>query len=143
MKKRGVSPIVSTVLLILIVIILALIIFFWARSFVGEKIEKFDKPIEDVCKDVNFRASIEGNNLILVNRGNVPIYEINVKQMSAGTSKIDGYIIDLEKGGSKNKTISIDYSTTTGIEVVPVLLGESGSKRSKFACEGYGIEIGI
>ena len=39
-EKKGVSPIISTVLLIVIVIILAIIILLWSRGFVKEIITK-------------------------------------------------------------------------------------------------------
>lgn len=143
MKKRGkkaVSPVVSTVLLIMIVVILAIIIFLWARSFIGEEIEKFEKPIGDVCRDVNLRASIEGGNLLLINRGNVPIYAIDIKKISAGTSKVEQTVIDLDGGSSQSQPLSI----TTGVSeivVIPVLIGKSGNTKKKFTCENMGVEI--
>lgn len=141
-NRKSVSPIVSTILLITIVIILAIIIFLWASRFIAEKIEKFDKPVESSCKDVSFRASIEGNELFLVNRGNVPIYEINIKQKKAGTSEIQNYIIELDAGGAKNITISRDLDTKS-IVVIPVLLGKTSKKETKkFTCpEDTGVEI--
>jgi hypothetical protein len=143
MKRRGkkaVSPVVSTTMLIVIVVILTVIIYFWGKSFIGEKLEKFGKPIESVCPDVNLRASIEGNRLLLVNRGNVPIYAIGIKEISPGTSEIKEKIVDLDKGSSKNETISISSSATSVI-IMPVLLGESGDQRKKFTCEEHSIEI--
>ena len=44
-KKRGLSPVIASVLLILLVLVLASIIFLWARGFIGEQIEKFGEPI--------------------------------------------------------------------------------------------------
>jgi len=140
--KKAVSPVVSTVLLMIMVIILALIIFLWAKSFIGEKIEKFDKPIENVCVDVNFRASIEGRTkLLLVNQGNVPIHAVNIKEISPGTSEIKEKIIDLDKGSSKNESISLS-SSTESVVIIPVLLGRSGGKFQTKSCpENLGIEI--
>lgn len=140
--KRAVSPVISTTMLIVIIIVLAIIIYFWGKSFIGEKLEKFGKPIESVCPDVNLRVSIEGNRLLLVNRGNVPIYAIGIKEISPGTSDLREKIIDLDKGSSKNETISIS-PTTESVVIIPVLLGASGNQRRKFTCEGYGIEIEV
>lgn len=141
MNKKAISPVISTVLLIAIVIILAIIIFLWASSFVKEKIEKFDKPIENLCKEVKFQASLDVNELTLVNKGNVPIYKIDVKEQMAGKSKIQNYAPDIGKGGSTTLSISID-SDTESIIVIPVLLGKSGNQIKEFTCpENYGVEV--
>lgn len=145
MKKRGkkaVSPVITTVLLIALVVILAIIIFLWARSFIGEKIAKFDKPIESVCDEVKFRASIDGTDLIIDNQGNVPIYAINIKKNSPGTSSIEEKIIDLDKGDSKKEEIGEIGFGVTSISIIPVLLGEAGEKKEKFTCpESVAVEI--
>ncbi len=142
-RKKAVSPVVSTVLLMIIVIILALIIFLWARSFIGERVEKFGKPVDNVCQEVNFRASLEGDKLLLVNQGNVPIHAINIKEVSPGTSEITEKIIDLDKGSSKNETISLRL-TTDSVVVIPVLLGKSSGQFKRKPCpENLGIEIEI
>lgn len=39
-NKRGLSPIIATVLLIFLVLILASIVFLWARGFFSEQLEK-------------------------------------------------------------------------------------------------------
>ena len=40
--KKGLSPIIATVLLIVITLIIAMIIFLWAKNFIGEKTKKFN-----------------------------------------------------------------------------------------------------
>ena len=42
MKKRGVSPVIATILLIGIVIVIALIVFLWLRGMQQEAITKFE-----------------------------------------------------------------------------------------------------
>ena len=56
-NKRGLSPVIATVLLISIALVLAVIIFLWAKSFVGEAVskEKYGR-IELACADIIFRA---------------------------------------------------------------------------------------
>ena len=44
--KRGLSPVIASVLLIALVLVLASIIFMWARGFISEQIEKFGNPVE-------------------------------------------------------------------------------------------------
>lgn len=57
MKKKGVSPVIATVLLIGIVIALSLIVFIWMSTFIGETITKFDgENVELVCDKVEIDA---------------------------------------------------------------------------------------
>src|SRR3989344_3021484 len=88
-NKKALSPVITTVLLIAMVIILAAIIFLWAKFFLGEIIEKeiggVKKTAERFCPDVNFQASISGAELSIANRGNVPIYNINLKMKTKGS----------------------------------------------------------
>ena len=78
MKKRvdvrGLSPVIASVLLILMVLVLAVLIFLWARGFVSEQVEKFGKPIEQICSSVDFEVQKFGSSLEVVNRGNVDIH---------------------------------------------------------------------
>jgi len=145
MKKRGkraVSPVISTVLLIVIVVILALIIFLWARGFIKEKISKFDKPIESVCSDVNLKISVSPNREIsLVNRGNIPVFSINIRKEKPGTSKIENRIINLGAGDSASQFFVVEEEYNK-ITIIPVLLGKSGEKRKVYTCsEDIGIEL--
>jgi len=61
MGKKGVSPIIATVLLISIALVLALIIFLWARSFTSEQLQKFDEPVENACENVHFEAEADAS----------------------------------------------------------------------------------
>ena len=54
MKKRGLSHIVSTILLILLVVVMAGIIIVWSRGITGEAITIYGQNIELVCYDVLF-----------------------------------------------------------------------------------------
>src|SRR3989344_7187760 len=92
--KKGVTPIVATVLLIGITITLAIIIFAWARGFIAEQIEKFGKSAEQVCEELSYDADVvpAGANLYdfyITNRGNIPIYAIDIKQIGPGKSQVD------------------------------------------------------
>ena len=62
-KKRGVSPVIATVLLISMVVIIGIIIFLWFRGMVGETVTKFGKNIELACEDVVFDASYSTSTL--------------------------------------------------------------------------------
>ncbi len=152
-KKRGVSPVIATVLLISIVVILALIIFLWARSFVGEKLQKFDSAIEYSCggsEGVKMEAGVFSDNeggydLEVINRGNVPIYGFVVKELGKGTVIVKDIP---ESMGSVNigesRTIKLNDVSTNEILVVPILLGRAGSQRQAYTCGdefGYAVSV--
>src|SRR3989344_4874243 len=85
-KKRGLSPIIATMILISLALVLAVIIFFWARSFIGESVEKQGQKIDLLCNEVSFRAEAYGSPIILYveNLGNVPLNGVEVKKKSLG-----------------------------------------------------------
>ena len=91
-EKRGLSPVIATVLLVVLALVLAAIIFLWARGFVTEQLEKQGKPTDQVCKDVSFEidsTSVGGGvEVQIVNRGNVPIYNFDVKFVGVKDSSI-------------------------------------------------------
>jgi len=147
--KKAVSPIISTVLLIMIVIILAIIILLWSRGFIQEAILKevagTEKRVEQFCGEVGITRILNSDGSFgITNSGNVPIYKINLKLTSKGTSIIKE--IDSEAGGLVNPGFASIfegynyYNDGTGspyeeVKVIPVLLGESKSGGiTEFAC---------
>ncbi len=154
--KKGLSPVVSTILLIVIVIIIAIIIFLWARRFIGEIGEKeilgVRKSVDKFCPEVKFEASVEtdasGDKLLyMINTGDVPIYELSIKQMNTGTgtSIVRNLTIQLEGGSTYNPENEDDRKMDWGynkIVIIPVLLGETSKTRQKYTCEEeFGVEI--
>lgn len=129
-NKKGVTPVVSTVLLIMIVVILAVIILLWSRGFIKEKILKFDKPIENVCSEIGIKTFInEDNSYGFTNTGNVPIYSVNLKKSNLdGSSTIDTKNINANPGISVMLGEANTYDANAGeIKIIPVLLGKTKS----------------
>src|SRR3989338_2821478 len=98
-NKRGVSPIVATVLLVLLALVLALIIFLWAKSWLGEKVQKDLGEgmilAEEACKSVGFKAEAtkimpDNIEVAVENTRNVPIYGIKIIKISKGAKKTLG-----------------------------------------------------
>jgi len=153
-KKRGVSPIITSVLLIAIVIVIVSVIFLWFRGMVEEGVTKFGKNIKLVCDDVNFEASYSAGMLNIVNTGNVPLYRINLKisqggsyqtkdlkDMSGGTSWPQN---GLGQGATFSANVGSEVGSSEKIIVLPVLIGTSSKGKKTFVCEGqYGKEITI
>ena len=153
MDKRGVSPVIATVLLISMVVVLATIVILWFTSLTGEAITKFDgQNVEIVCNDVSFDATYTGNVLSVLNTGSVPIYRVNVK--AEGVGGHDTQQISPEddnwpsKGLNQGKSFLAskdDFLTKEKLTVIPVLLGESSEGLKTFSCEekstGYEINV--
>lgn len=129
--KRGVSPVIATVLLISIVIILAVIVFLWAyKGVIPETILKQGKNIELVCNDVNLEVSYSGNSVEITNSGDVPIYKLKIQKTKSGnTDSQEEKGLDI--GESSNYTIGENYE----VEVFPVLLGESSDTKKTYICK--------
>lgn len=150
--KRGLSPVIATVLLIGIVVVTALIIFMWFRGLTQEAITKFDQNIQLVCDDVKFQAGFSGaNTLSISNSGNVPIYRMRVKDVSGDGNFETNDIIDVETspnwpetGLAQGQVFSSPVEISgESIVLIPILRGNSqrGGEASFVCDEQYGQEI--
>jgi len=149
-RKRGISPVIATVLLIAIVVILAVIIFLWARGFVAEKAQKFGRAVELSCAEVNFESgvffdSVAGQYYLdIVNRGDIPLYGFEVKELSTGSVIVKETAIATVTIG---KSISIpigDVASGTDLLIVPVILGETDAGKVAHTCpDNLGFATGV
>lgn len=143
MKRRGLSPIIATVLLVAIVIMLALVIFFWARSFLAERAQKFNEPAENACSRINFDAEafiISGRTYIdVVNRGNVPLYGIEVRKRGLGTLEAVGTFKSgtnvIRNGETGRILVPSGAPADSELELLPIILAEKGIERTPYTCE--------
>ena len=143
--KKGVSPVIATVLLIAMVVVIGLIIFLWFSGIMGEAVLKFDKNIKLVCDDVKFDASYSEGDLYISNVGNVPIYNMKAKISEDGshtTEDLDGWPgTGLNAGGAFEGFITEDADK---IVLIPVLLGKTSKGEEKsYVCNErqHGYEI--
>jgi flagellin-like protein len=155
MEKRGISPVVATVLLVAMVIVIALIIFLWFQGIGGEVITKFGgQNIEIVCNDVSFDAEYSGGELRLANRGIVPIFNFKLRVDKPGGELFTYNINDPSIApntwpGSLNEGATYASGTLNGVSgaeklvVTPVLMGESDDGEKSFMCNEdlHGYEI--
>lgn len=146
MNKKGVSPIIATILLVAITLVLAAIIFLWARGFISEKVSKFEQPIENACDDVDFDASISdgtnGVNLKVNNKGNVPIYAFNIKVFGEGEVRVVENLGATMNIGDiySNENLEFDGDDKDEFLLVPVVLGSTDSGKVAYTC---GDEFGV
>jgi flagellin-like protein len=139
-NKKGVSPVIATVLLIVIVVILALIIFIWARGFIKESVMKEGENVKLTCEKVDLAAVHieESGDLQITNLGNIPIYRFNV------LVKNEGDIINtlFEEGIASGQSIVVSVGSGEEILVVPVLLGQvKNSAKVSYVCEDNEVAV--
>ncbi len=153
-KKKGLSPVITTVLLIALVVVIVSIIFLWFRGMVQEGVTKFGKNINLVCDDVKFDATYAAGTLSVVNTGNIPIFRIEIRisnngnfvtedimNTSAGSSWPSG---GLGQGATFSGNIQSDIGSANDILIIPELIGTSPSGKETLICGGqYGKDITI
>ena len=145
--RRGLSPVIASVLMILLVIVLAGIIFFWARGFISEQIEKFGKPVEEYCSSVSFVAErVGGEGLEILNDGDVDIFHFDVKMTKGGESKVSRFDFRADAGKTISKSVTFemeDGSKPDEIIVYPALIGNvRGQELNKpFTCLENGVVL--
>tara|TARA_Y100000310_G_scaffold342908_1_gene448196 strand:+ start:9155 stop:9625 length:471 start_codon:yes stop_codon:yes gene_type:complete len=152
LNKKGVSPVIATVLLIGLVMVITLIIFLWFKGLTQEAIIKFDKNVELVCDEVKFKSAYTNGILSISNIGNVPIYGIKVKISESGNYETKG-LKDLSEwpnaGLNQGRTFSGDISSNTisadSVTLTPILVGSSESGERTHTCNEarYGHTINI
>lgn len=148
LNKKGMSPVITTVLLIALVAVLAIIILLWARRFIPESIMKNGRNIEQVCEDVAFDASLipdtTPREILVSNNGNVNIYAFQATLYSEGRTDTEDLIprnittgeeIDLAQGASGK--MSINVGSATKIKLTPILMGNAGESEEKYTCTNH------
>ncbi|MDP3966541.1 MAG: hypothetical protein Q8Q04_03345 [archaeon] len=150
-KKRGLSPVIATVLLITIVIVIALIVFLWLRGLTQEAITKFNgKNVQLVCDEVQFEAEYSGGSIYISNSGNVPIYRMKARVSGEGSYTTEVLLEGTsanwpDEGLNQGGTFSgpFDASGAEKILLIPVLIGKTSSedKKSHTCEERQGKEI--
>ncbi|MFH1608358.1 MAG: archaellin/type IV pilin N-terminal domain-containing protein [archaeon] len=153
LDKRGISPVVATVLLIALVVAIALILFLWFRGLDQDVITKFGgRNIELVCGDVAFEASYYSGTLYVSNLGNVPIFSMKMKTYGEGsyTTKDlsdpvefseDWPSVGLNQGDAAE--VSIGSPGGDKVTLIPVLIGSSDEGDRSHVCDEnqYGYDI--
>lgn len=151
MKKRGISPVIATVLLIAIAVVVALIAFMWLRGINEEAITKFNTNtnVKIVCEQVSFEADYSSGtsygNIYVTNTGNVPIYKMKAKIFS-GSSHSTEELSSWPEFGINGGGVGVGNVTlvSSGSEIllIPVLLGKTENGNKAYTCEDrYGVEI--
>jgi len=152
-KKRGLSPVITTVLLIALVVVSTAIVFLWFRGMVEEGVTKFGKNIKLVCDDIEFEANYNAGELSIVNDGNIPIFKVNLRIENNGNfetadiTKISGInwpSTGLAQGGAFSGDISSEVGSANKITIYPILIGTSSNGQKTYICGGqYGKVLAV
>jgi flagellin-like protein len=142
--KRGISPVVASVLLIFLVIILAAIVFLWARGFLDEQLEKGGESVENQCRSVVLDARLSANyegmlkaEIEFSNDGDVDVYGASIKEIGGdGNDDVEFYLLNLGKNSAMRLEISLGSSSAEELVVSPVLLAGvvGGNENKEFTC---------
>lgn len=149
--NRGLSPVITTVLLIALVVASTTIVFLWFRGMVEEGVTKFGKNIKLACDDVAFDASYDNGIISIINSGNIAIFKINLKMAKEGNfetkeiteiSGVNWPSSGLSQGGVFSANIGSTVGSAEKITVIPILIGTSSSGQKIYVCGGqYGKEL--
>jgi flagellin-like protein len=135
-NKKGISPVIATILLIVVAIGLFVAIFFWIKGMQQESIIKFGSDVKQSCLNLNFDVTYQPGTVQVQNNGNIPIWKAEIYKKAGGSLTNAGIIQGpIMSGTSAN--LAISCSTGSQIKVTPVLLGtsqKSGTEK-EYKCE--------
>lgn len=148
-KKRGLSPVIATVLLVSLALVLAVIVFLWARAFIPEAIEKQGQSIELACEQTQFNAEAYDGILAVENTGSIPIYGVEIREKRFIGDVVQAEELsqnpNLEPGQSAQVDLPGGIEQDAQIIVVPILIGKNDNDEVRsYPCdEEYGVEITV
>jgi hypothetical protein len=149
--KRGVSPMIATIILIIVVLAIVAIIVLWMTNFNRDTINKFGEDIRLKCDESleGLRASYSSGRLSLVNNANIGIFDFKVKETKGGSR--DSYDLSDKLGKDKWKSgmsagrsdsFDVNFGGAEEIELRPILLSDPSGGQQTWVCD-EGIKIGV
>ena len=128
-RKRGISPLIATVLLIGFTVAVAAIVIFWSKNFIKEKAEKEGALSEKRLKCENVEIDVQSINtakreIVIENKGNEALDGFIMRVVSGGTGA-DKVIQKVESSKSFTITYSFEGLTSSAkIDLIPALKPE-------------------
>lgn len=133
--KKGVSPVIATVLLVGITITLGALIFLWGNMF----FVALAPPAN--CNKVNFQVGIYENNFDIVNIGNENIYGVVIKKIEEGSIKILEEI-NLEEPIKSGHSYTASLGVSGNLLIIPIIQTEATEKKVLSICpDKFGVEV--
>ena len=118
-NKRGISPIIATVLLIAITVVLMVIIIGWSSKFVEDRGQKSQAEVSLGCSNVNFkvfRACSNTNKIMIENRDeNNLVFKVAVDGGSVSSCSVS------VKSYEKKEITCSGLSGGTSVKIIPLI----------------------
>ena len=141
MEKRGISPLIATVILVGFVIAIAAVIFFWGKSYIVETAQKEGalSELKLKCNGVKFEVLSDANtigsgNIELENKGNVEISGFNIRSESVGGAVplefSDGKPAKLAQFETQMFSLGTAISGSREFDIIPMLKPEGRGAQS-------------
>lgn len=149
-KKRGISPLVATILLVGFVIALIVIIILWSRAYMEELIQKRGAiaEIEAKCPNVGFTvldASKSGDyiNLVIQNNKDVEIGKFLFRVKGDKGYDIHSITPKLKLLETAEFPLIVDAEKTGKVELVEIIPWLKVAKQKYIPCSGQAVEAKI
>lgn len=134
-NKRGISPLIATVLLVGLVVVLGVLFFLFAKGQITAQIEKQQCEGTDIIGiDFSAECVIEGGNtkLTITNLGSRTIDGIRIVGTSGGNAESPGPSnINVKPGDEFSVPYEKEYDE---IEVIPLIMKETKDKTVGVLC---------
>ena len=131
-NKKGVSPVIATVLLIAIVVVVIAIIFVWSKSFIKESIQKKGMPAEQACSQIQLQKSCSNGILSISNLGNIPVYQFDVRKNLDGRTVLQHS--NDEIGIGESIEVFLGSECPGSYRIIPAILGSAENARKVYTC---------
>ncbi len=136
--KKGLSPVIASVLMIMLVLFIASFVFSWARGFVMDEDRGNGLSADALCNSVDFDVGVIGidgddYSFEAVNRGNVNISALKFKVYSGE----DSSIVDSDVGILTERSITgnvVFSGVVDKVDTFSVLDGKLTGGNSDIVC---------
>lgn len=131
MNRRGVSPLIATILLVAIVIVIAFIVFWWYGDLIGKQLDKSKVDLEVVCiEDLDYSIGAVNCTSSTVPDNRVISFSVeNTGSVRIGNFKVDG---EGNTGNSFTKDIAhvVQPGVTDKVSFDLIVTGTNGIGKS-------------
>ena len=145
--KRGLSPVIASVLMILLVLVLSSVVFAWARGLVNDKGEEIRSSVsaDALCRAVDFDVVVvdkvgDDYEFEAVNRGNVNISSLRFRIFPGGDSNVVNSAVGLWAGSSVAGHVVLT-GVIERVEALGVLDGELVGSSSDVVCAKNPVKV--
>ena len=141
-RKKGVSPVVATVLLITMAIVLIAIIYIWAKAAIGESSTKLGEGISNACDKVSLEVSLNrqtGRMNIVNNAQSISVHGVSLRDKNGNL--FNCLQLNIPPGGVESNLLvsSCEGANQETVEtLIPILLDDT---LAQYNCEKNEIKL--